>query len=157
MANLPPKILPRLGQLIRMLGSDQDGEALNAARAIARTLESEGKTFHELAVLVESGSNLDFAPPPRTEGRHGARTPTPPPPPYYRSRPNWEDLREFQKRDWLTVFLTKLRLSPEQAALMTDYRVKANAEDLMHWFPSEKQLRVAKQLLKLAWKTGARP
>src|SRR5271165_3861258 len=36
-----------------MLGSDKDGEALAAARAIGRTLKSVNSDFHELAARIE--------------------------------------------------------------------------------------------------------
>jgi hypothetical protein len=44
---------PRLGQLIRMLGSDRDGEVLSAARALGRTLRSINADFHDLAAAIE--------------------------------------------------------------------------------------------------------
>jgi hypothetical protein len=47
---------PRLAQLIRLLGSDKDGEILSAARAIFRTLASAGLSLHELAALVEEAA-----------------------------------------------------------------------------------------------------
>jgi hypothetical protein len=46
-------IAHRLGQLIRLLASDKDGEVLAAARAISRVLNSVGLSFHELAILIE--------------------------------------------------------------------------------------------------------
>lgn len=53
MAALPPTILPRVGALLRLLGSDQDGEALGAARALGRTLSAAGLDMHALADVVE--------------------------------------------------------------------------------------------------------
>jgi hypothetical protein len=44
----------RLGTLIRLLASPQDGEALAAARAIVRTLKSTGADIHALAERVEN-------------------------------------------------------------------------------------------------------
>jgi hypothetical protein len=40
MSALPVVIRPKLARLIPLLGSDQDGEVLNAVRAIGRTLRS---------------------------------------------------------------------------------------------------------------------
>ena len=54
MASLPPTILPRVGALLRLLGSDQDGEALGAARALGRTLSASGLDLHALADVVEN-------------------------------------------------------------------------------------------------------
>jgi hypothetical protein len=46
-------VAPRIGQLIRLLGSDQDGEVVAAARALGRTLTSVGAEFHTLADTIE--------------------------------------------------------------------------------------------------------
>jgi hypothetical protein len=46
-------VAPRVGQLIRLLGSDQDGEVVAAARALGRTLKSAGADFHTLAATIE--------------------------------------------------------------------------------------------------------
>jgi hypothetical protein len=46
-------VAPRLGQLIRLLGSDRDGEVVAAARALKRTLATAGQDFHDLAVGIE--------------------------------------------------------------------------------------------------------
>ena len=54
MAALPSTILPRVGALLRLLGSDQDGEALGAARALGRTLSASGLDLHALADVVEN-------------------------------------------------------------------------------------------------------
>jgi hypothetical protein len=48
----------RIGQLIRMLSSDQPGEAGAAALALNRTLTSAGLDIHELAKLAETGLRL---------------------------------------------------------------------------------------------------
>jgi hypothetical protein len=53
MSAVPAAIAPRVGQLIRLLGSDKDGEALAACRALGRTLASVGQDFHALADAVE--------------------------------------------------------------------------------------------------------
>lgn len=47
-------IAGRLAQLIRLLGSDKDGEVVAAARAIGRVLESAGRHWHDLAEAVEA-------------------------------------------------------------------------------------------------------
>jgi hypothetical protein len=46
----------KLGTFIRLLASEQDGEALTAARAIVRTLKSNGGDIHTLAERVESAN-----------------------------------------------------------------------------------------------------
>jgi hypothetical protein len=59
-------VAPRIGQLIRLLGSSQDGEALGACRALGRVLDSAGADFHELADCIEAQA----APSVRRENRH---------------------------------------------------------------------------------------
>jgi hypothetical protein len=49
-------VAPRLGQLIRLLASDRDGEVVAAARALSRTLTSVGADFHTLADVIERPS-----------------------------------------------------------------------------------------------------
>jgi hypothetical protein len=49
-------VAPRIGQLIRLLASDKDGEVVAAARALGRTLNGVGADFHLLADLIERPS-----------------------------------------------------------------------------------------------------
>ena len=46
----------KLGNFIRLLAREQDGEALAAARAIVRTLKSTGADIHTLAERVENAN-----------------------------------------------------------------------------------------------------
>jgi hypothetical protein len=46
----------KLGTFIRLLASEQDGEALAAARAIVRTLKATGADIHTLAERVENAN-----------------------------------------------------------------------------------------------------
>jgi hypothetical protein len=57
-------VAPRVAQLIKLLGSDRDGECLAAARALQRTLAAAGQDFHDLADAVESatGSKIRLGP-----------------------------------------------------------------------------------------------
>jgi hypothetical protein len=48
----------RIGQLIRMLSSDQPGEVAAAAQAINKTLTSAGLDIHALAQVAEAGLRL---------------------------------------------------------------------------------------------------
>jgi hypothetical protein len=45
----------KIGKLIKMLSSSNDGEVVAAARAILRTLAQEGTDIHELAARVDGG------------------------------------------------------------------------------------------------------
>ena len=55
MVAIPTTIAPRIGSLLRMLASPADGEALNAARALGRTLGGAGLDLNDLAEIVERG------------------------------------------------------------------------------------------------------
>jgi hypothetical protein len=46
-------VAPKIASLIRLLGSDSDGECLGAARALGRTLRSVDADFHALASIIE--------------------------------------------------------------------------------------------------------
>ena len=149
-AALPPKILPRIGQLIRMLGSNQDHEAMAAVRAIGKTLVGQGLTFHDLADTVEAGrapamSNpyFDYA--------------WDPPEPAHRSPPTWNDLRDFERRDWLTAFVRKLDIpDPTEMTALVRFRSDCNSP---FWAgrPTRKQLELFTRLMARAWKIGVRP
>jgi hypothetical protein len=58
---LPSAITAKLGQRIRMLSSDKDGEVVAAAHAILRLLASCGTDIHALAAHVENGGGLSDA------------------------------------------------------------------------------------------------
>jgi len=53
---LPHGLAAKLGKPIRLLMSDSQGEALAALCAIARLLETHGRTFHDLADHVENAN-----------------------------------------------------------------------------------------------------
>jgi hypothetical protein len=48
----------RIGQLIKLLSSDQPGEAAAAAQALTRALTSAGLDIHALAEVAETGLRL---------------------------------------------------------------------------------------------------
>ena len=52
MSNLKGAGLQRLEKLLLMLSSESDGEVVNAARAIGRTLETSGFDWHDLATSL---------------------------------------------------------------------------------------------------------
>jgi hypothetical protein len=49
----PVWVRSKLANLVRLFASDQEGEALGAARAIPRVLKTEGADIHALADLIE--------------------------------------------------------------------------------------------------------
>ena len=59
---IAPQVAQRISKLILLLGSDQDNEALGAARALDRTLKAAGYSLHTVAAIVA-------APPPPRAGR----------------------------------------------------------------------------------------
>jgi len=65
------EVTRRIGQLIRLLSSDQPGEASAAAQALKRTLASAGLDLHELAKVAEVGLKLPAEQPAR---RHQVNT-----------------------------------------------------------------------------------
>ena len=80
MASLPAPILPRVASLLRMLGSDQDGEALGAARALRRTLGGVGLDLHTLADVIEHPAVMMVErPEPVAQPRRSRKTRTPSP------------------------------------------------------------------------------
>jgi hypothetical protein len=54
MSTLAP-IADKLGKLVRLLTSDQDGEVVAAAHSINRTLSGAGLDIHVLAAVIENG------------------------------------------------------------------------------------------------------
>jgi hypothetical protein len=57
MPTLALDVATKVGKLLRLLSSTNDGEALGAARSISRVLQSAGADFHALATAVEDRSS----------------------------------------------------------------------------------------------------
>jgi hypothetical protein len=51
----------RIGKLLRLLGSNQDGEVLAAVAALKRICESENLSFHDISAMVEKDGELRFS------------------------------------------------------------------------------------------------
>jgi hypothetical protein len=58
--SMTPETASKLAKMIKMLSSDQEGDVINAARAIVRTLNNAGADIHEFAAQVE-GQKLSQA------------------------------------------------------------------------------------------------
>jgi hypothetical protein len=71
-----PELWAKLAKLIRLLTSPREGEALAAARAIERTLASEGADIHDLADALTGPASQQTPPASHPSNRH--RTPRPP-------------------------------------------------------------------------------
>lgn len=67
-ATLPSAITPRVAALVRLLGSDEDAEALGAARALRRTLVGAGVDLNVLAAVIYPAEPIRD-PPVRSSGR----------------------------------------------------------------------------------------
>lgn len=90
MQNIANPTSRRIGQLIRMLSSDQPGEAGAAAHALNRALASAGLDIHKLADVVEAGLQLSLL------IEQPARRPGPSPTTYRPRRPDGRPLQMDQ-------------------------------------------------------------
>lgn len=88
MAIIPPAVLPRVGSLLRLLGSDQDHEALGAVRALRRTLSGVGLDLHDLASAIEHPAAAVERPEPAPQARRG-----------WKARPGDIELDFMQRRE----------------------------------------------------------
>ncbi len=147
--NFSPKVRVRLGKIIRMLGSDKEGDRAAAVAALSTTLAAEGASFHELAAAIESEQTVIV----RREVIVDTWTP---PEPTHGGPPSWFDLRDFQRRDWLTVFATQLDIAdPQEKQALTSFRASFTAT--ADHRPTRRQLDLFTRLLERAWKVGVRP
>jgi hypothetical protein len=48
-------VAPTIGKLVRLLGSNRDGEVVAAVRALRRVLDGAGLDLHDLAQVIEVG------------------------------------------------------------------------------------------------------
>jgi hypothetical protein len=103
----------KLGKLIRLLGSDKDGEVLAAVGALRRALRADGRDLHDLADAVALGLKPSTIP---------ALSPTPARRP--QSRPAWAppdpDLDNWESMAWYAHF-HRWRLRTEQRERVADY------------------------------------
>jgi hypothetical protein len=61
MVDISPAVAARLGNFIRLLSSNRDGEVVAAARALIRTLQSAGADIHVLAERIAQPAGLTDA------------------------------------------------------------------------------------------------
>lgn len=57
MGNVAP-LLPKIGRVVLLLGSDNDGEVVAAAHAIKRTLAANGCDLHDLVKHIEASERV---------------------------------------------------------------------------------------------------
>lgn len=151
---LPPNDIPKAMTFVRLLGSDQDGEALNAARALGRMLRRNGKDFHDLAdLLTINGHPVPtpvWEPPPEwdwqdVEPEKPAEPPGPP------------DVKKMTRSDqlaWLRLCIEKLSLERQDEFVVPDM-----ASRLAGWsyHLNREQLKVLNRVVRRAWRLGLRP
>ena len=153
-------VAPRLAQLIRMLASPVDGEALNAARAIGRTLGGVGLDFHDLAHLVEDEA-VPFAYAPRPSSRPAAKPtewPSPPPEkpkPEPNPWPTWGALRHSEHVAWLLA-IEKSGHSFEGATRAEFDYLRVLVIVRPHEMPTRKHINLFNRLVRSAWEKGSR-
>lgn len=137
MSDPPHPIGENVAKLVAMLGSDQDGEALAAARALGRVLAGAGLGFIDLAEAVKQ------APLQKT-----ARKPeTPEEPRLDPSAPLWSDasrpdrlalLRQLILERWLTPFqMETLNGIHDDLWLRPHLALSQERMDFVNWMVAE--------------------
>lgn len=66
---LSPTILPRVGQLVRLLASPHDGEVVAAAAALRRALAAVGADLNDLGDAIERPAEREIPAPSARRGR----------------------------------------------------------------------------------------
>jgi len=137
MSEQPHPISENVSKLIAMLGSDQDGEALAAARALGRVLSSAGLGFMDLAEAVKK------APLKKTAEKAKAAEEAPLDP----NAPLWSDssrldrlilLRQLILERWLTPFqMETLNGIHDELWLRPHMALSQDQMDFVNWMVAE--------------------
>jgi hypothetical protein len=139
-----PAVAIKIGKLIPMLSSPSDGEVVNTARAIERTLKGAGLNWHDLAkaFTAPSKARMEPAPEPKPQPRTHER-------PKPSSPRRWEDMSHLDRicaLDWL-------RFWGELSAW--ERKLAGDIEDLITAKPhirlSEKQVAHLNGILRKEW------
>lgn len=145
-----PTITPKLAKIIPMLSSPNDGEVVNTARAIERTLKSAGLDWHDFAKALTA---LAMAP------SSAAPEPSPKPPRqdwesprYTTAPPRWKSLRSGERIMAFDVMFSLDTLSAwEKEFARSIYpRLRARPETRF----TDKQVSVLDGLLVKIWEQG---
>jgi hypothetical protein len=54
MSSINEPVAKKIARLLRLFGSDFEGEAINALMAMRRLVASEGSSFNDIATLIEN-------------------------------------------------------------------------------------------------------
>ncbi len=155
---LPSAILPRVAQLLRMLGSDRDGEVVAAAGALRRTLAGAGVDLHDLSAVVESPAAVPAAAPKRPASRKARKAPgprpaepqsTPPPKP-----PHRDDLVQLTAEQRVAILKGLAEAVEDAEGRLNDWqrRFAGDLVDMMgrrHLRPTERQLAQAERIVRI--------
>ena len=146
-------IAPRLGQLVRLLASPIDGEALAAARALDRTLQRAGGTLHDLAEIIERGPEtrvvyrdreIVVEKPFKPARKRKSRSPPAP----------WQVLNPDQQLLWLDKLLACDRLNRWETGFVSSLRAQlVNFPDRQ---TTPRQRATVDEILARAWSAGGR-
>jgi hypothetical protein len=90
-----PELCKKVAKLIRLLGSDKDGEVLSAVQKLGRTLAKEGYDLHDLADLITAQSSEAKAP---KAGRSALRPEQTAQPPHPKEA---DSFKEQTRRTWI--------------------------------------------------------
>ncbi len=158
MADLAP-VLPKVVPLVRLLASENDGEALGAARAIGRVLNGAGLTLHDLADRLTAPAPFVYVP----------RPPPPPPSPSSPS-PDSHAFREARQSPWPSfsrlrhserlAWMTAVQGSPysmEKDTKAAFYELQAKLTVRPHEIPTRKETNLFNRVVKTLWVLGVRP
>lgn len=137
MADQPHPISDSVSKLVAMLGSDQDGEALAAARALGRVLSGAGLSFMDLAEALKK------APLKKVSQKAKATDEAPLDP----NAPLWSDssrldrlilLRQLILERWLTPFqMETLNGIHDELWLRPQFVLSQEQTDFVNWMVAE--------------------
>lgn len=137
MSDRPHPIAENVGKLVAMLGSDQDGEALAAARALGRVLSTAGLSFIDLAEAVKKAPLKKTAKKPKPDGE----------PVLDPNAPLWSDssrqdrltlLRQLILERWLTPFqMETLNGIHDDLWLRPHLVISQERQDFVNWMVAE--------------------
>ena len=144
-----PTIAPKLAKIIPMLSSPNDGEVVNTARAIERTLKGIGADWHDLAkaLTAPAMARPEAAEPKPKPPRQDWESPR-----YTTAPPRWRSLQPGERIMAFDVIFTLDALSPWEIDFARSIypRLRARPETRF----TDKQVSVLDGLLVKVWEQG---
>ena len=154
MSALTP-IAARLGQYIKLLASDRDGEVLACVAAMKRTLSGQGLDLHDLAKSIAEPNSTSFAdlmadvlrrqetPPNPTRTKPPAEVP-----------PLFERLKRSARLEWLDHAAASDLLDDAERGLIVLLRAQVYSQP--HKIVAPKQCAAISAALGKLWLAGVR-